>query len=85
MIKIFRNLSNRGAALVEYGMLVGMIAVLAIGAVLALGEQVGATFDTGTAALASANAEAGGEAVAEDGETDGSTGGGGGGSTSMHF
>jgi pilus assembly protein Flp/PilA len=38
--------SAKGAALVEYGILVGLIAVLAIGAVLALGEQIEATFST---------------------------------------
>lgn len=38
--------SVKGAALVEYGILVGLIAVLAIGAVLALGEEIQATFET---------------------------------------
>ena len=36
----------KGAALVEYGILVGLIAVLAIGAVLALGEEIRDTFST---------------------------------------
>lgn len=43
-IKAFMN-SEKGAALVEYGILVGLIAVLAIAAVLALGEQVRAVFN----------------------------------------
>lgn len=34
----------KGAALVEYGILVGLIAVLAIGAVMALGGQIQETF-----------------------------------------
>ena len=43
-----RKLMNavKGAALVDYGILVGLIAVLAIGAVLALGEQIQDTFST---------------------------------------
>lgn len=43
--------SVKGAALVEYGILVGLIAVLAIGAVLALGEEIQATFQTVTTTL----------------------------------
>jgi len=43
----------KGAALVEYGILVGLIAVLAIGAVLALGEQINDTFSTVENTLAS--------------------------------
>ncbi|WFE75903.1 Flp family type IVb pilin [Roseinatronobacter sp. S2] len=38
--------TEKGAALVEYGILVGLIAVLAIAAVLALGEQVQNVFLT---------------------------------------
>lgn len=38
--------SVKGAALVEYGILVGLIAVLAIGAVLALGNEINSTFET---------------------------------------
>ena len=44
-IKAFMQ-SEKGAALVEYGILVGLIAVLAIAAVLALGEQVRDVFNT---------------------------------------
>ena len=35
----------KGAALVEYGILVGLIAVLAIAAVLTLGQEINATFE----------------------------------------
>jgi Flp pilus assembly pilin Flp len=44
--------STRGAALVEYGLLVGLIAVTAIVAVSNVGRQVEKTFETTTAALA---------------------------------
>lgn len=44
MIKITKK--EGGAALVEYGVLVGMIAVLSISAVLMLGTTVNETFDT---------------------------------------
>jgi len=36
--------NNRGAALVEYGLLVGLVAVIAIGSVSALGSSVDRTF-----------------------------------------
>lgn len=42
---------RRGSALVEYGIIVGLIAVLAITAVLGLGERTQNTFDTVTANL----------------------------------
>jgi len=38
--------SVKGAALVEYGILVGLIAVVAIGAVQALGVEIDAVFQT---------------------------------------
>jgi pilus assembly protein Flp/PilA len=41
----------KGAALVEYGILVGLIAVLAIGAVLALGTEINETFVTVSSTL----------------------------------
>jgi pilus assembly protein Flp/PilA len=41
-----RSRTSRGAALVEYGILTGLIAVLSIGAVLALGNRVNETFTT---------------------------------------
>lgn len=54
--------TSKGAALVEYGILVGLIAVLAIVAVLNLGETVRDTFtqvsDTVSTSLASAEAAA---------------------------
>ena len=42
---------RKGASLVEYGILVGLIAVLSIGAVLALGERTQTTFNVVTANL----------------------------------
>ena len=56
-----RKLMNsvKGAALVEYGILVGLIAVLAIGAVLTLGQQVQSTFNAVTSTLGSNLASAG--------------------------
>jgi Flp pilus assembly pilin Flp len=36
---------DRGAALVEYGLLVGFIAVVTVGAVIALGGSIGSMFD----------------------------------------
>ena len=55
--------TSKGAALVEYGILVGLIAVLAITAVLALGETVQGVFTTVSSTLndnlASAKAAAG--------------------------
>ena len=47
--QLIRN--ERGAALVEYGMLVGLIAVICVGAVQALGVQVQASFNSIVAAL----------------------------------
>ena len=41
----------KGAALVEYGILVGLIAVLAIAAVLSLGEEIRDTFGAVETAL----------------------------------
>jgi pilus assembly protein Flp/PilA len=43
---------DRGATAVEYGLLVGLIAVVIIAAVLLLGKQLVALFDMITAALA---------------------------------
>lgn len=42
---------SHGAALVEYGMLIGLVAVVAIGAVSGLGGQVDGTFTTVTSDL----------------------------------
>ena len=43
-----------GATLVEYGIITGLVAVLAIGSVATLGGTVGSLFDTTRIALASA-------------------------------
>lgn len=60
----FFSRPTRGAALVEYGMLVGLVAVVAIGAVSTLGQQVDRTFDVTTDALSgSLNAAGGAEAA----------------------
>lgn len=59
-MKLFKKITSKGAALVEYGILVGLIAVLAIVAVLSLGSTVRDTFnqvsDTLSISLASATA-----------------------------
>lgn len=49
MIRLIR--STMGASLVEYGILVGLIAVLAIGAVMALGAQTQTVFKSSAANL----------------------------------
>lgn len=46
---------KKGAALVEYGILLGLIAVISISAVLGLGSRVKDTFSGITAVLASAD------------------------------
>jgi pilus assembly protein Flp/PilA len=51
LIKRFRR-DEEGAALVEYGMLVGLIAVICIGAVTLLGGQINNAFTAITNALA---------------------------------
>ena len=43
--------NERGAVLVEYGMLVGLIAVICVGSVQAIGLQVQAAFDAITAVM----------------------------------
>jgi len=57
MLKKLKNI--KGAALVEYGILVGLIAVLAISAVMRLGQEVEATFQAVSSSLASSMASAG--------------------------
>ena len=44
--------NEEGAALLEYGMLVGLIAVLCLGAVTLVGQEVSVAFSTYAAALA---------------------------------
>jgi pilus assembly protein Flp/PilA len=50
LINRFRR-DEEGAALVEYGMLVGLIAVICIAAVTILGNEVSAAFSAIAAAL----------------------------------
>jgi pilus assembly protein Flp/PilA len=50
-IEALRAHSERGAAAVEYGLLVGLIAVVIIAAVTMLGAKVNATFCSVVAAL----------------------------------
>lgn len=51
--QLFRR-ATAGAALVEYGLLVGLVAVVAIGSVAAMGSEVRATFAGVSAALSGA-------------------------------
>jgi pilus assembly protein Flp/PilA len=51
-INRFRH-DDEGAALVEYGMLVGLIAVICVVAVTTLGKEVSAAFSDIASALAS--------------------------------
>jgi pilus assembly protein Flp/PilA len=51
LINRFRR-DEEGAALVEYGMLVGLIAVICIAAVTLLGQEVSAAFSTIAVSLA---------------------------------
>ena len=51
LIKCFRR-NEEGAALVEYGMLVGLIAVICIVAVTTLGTEVSTAFSKIASALA---------------------------------
>ena len=59
MFKLTNNLLNRlakdeqGAALVEYGMLVGLIAVICVAAVTLLGQDVSGAFSVIAASLSS--------------------------------
>jgi pilus assembly protein Flp/PilA len=51
LINRFRR-DEEGAALVEYGMLVGLIAVLCLGGVTLLGQEISTAISTYAAALA---------------------------------
>jgi pilus assembly protein Flp/PilA len=53
LINRFRR-DEEGAALVEYGILVGLIAVICIASVVIVGTQVSAAFSTIASALSSA-------------------------------
>jgi pilus assembly protein Flp/PilA len=44
--------NEEGAALLEYGLLVGLIAVLCLGTVTLLGQEISTAFSTYAAALA---------------------------------
>ena len=44
--------NDEGAALVEYGMLVGLIAVICVGAVTLLGQEIQGAFNNISGALA---------------------------------
>lgn len=56
MLKRYKNLKNKkGAAIVEYGILIGLIAVLAITAISDLGEQIQGVFTAVNSALTDAN------------------------------
>ena len=52
LINRFRR-DEEGAALVEYGMLVGLIAVICVAAVTLLGTEVSSAFSTIASALSS--------------------------------
>lgn len=47
----FENRKDRGATAVEYGLMVGLIAVAIIAAVVLLGDQLSALFDSLTGSL----------------------------------
>jgi pilus assembly protein Flp/PilA len=61
---LFSTSTRRGAALIEYGLLVGLVAVVAIGSVSTLGEEIDGTFANVTAELSSNTAGAWTEAPA---------------------
>jgi pilus assembly protein Flp/PilA len=42
----FQNRDERGATAVEYGLMVALIAIVIIGAVTALGDQISSLFDS---------------------------------------
>ena len=67
--RILSNKGQRGASLVEYGILTGLISVLAIGAVYGLGTEVRGVFTSSGSSLASAvdSAETGGGSGSESG------------------
>ena len=50
----FDNRKDRGATAVEYGLMVGLIAVVIIAVVLALGNQLGGIFEDVSSRLGSA-------------------------------
>jgi pilus assembly protein Flp/PilA len=64
LMPLFSTSTRRGAALIEYGLLVGLVAVVAIGSVSTLGEEIDGTFANVTAELSSNTAGASTEAPA---------------------
>lgn len=56
MLKLWNDES--GATMVEYGLMIALIAVVCIGAVRVLGQNTQATFQTSSAALAQTNQSA---------------------------
>lgn len=56
MLKLWNDES--GATMVEYGLMIALIAVVCIGAVRILGQNTQATFQTSSAALAQTNQSA---------------------------
>ena len=56
--------SERGAAMVEYALLLALIAVIAIGAITLLGQRVDGTFDSINSQLDDANPAAAGGGAA---------------------
>lgn len=53
MMKILRNLKNneKGQGMVEYGLIIGLVAIVVIGALIALGGGLDGIFDSITTAL----------------------------------
>jgi pilus assembly protein Flp/PilA len=57
LVKRFAR-EDRGASLVEYGVLVALISVTLVTVIIALGDQIEATFTRVTTQLTSANTQA---------------------------
>lgn len=72
-MKEFSKSAPKGASLVEYGLLVGLVAVVAIGSVSGLGREVSATFGMVQNELSGSMSEA---AMADDGAPGAGTAGG---------
>ncbi|MEN3971801.1 Flp family type IVb pilin [Sphingomicrobium sp. XHP0235] len=45
MTKILKNLNDKGATAIEYGLIAALIAVAAIAAMTSIGENLGSTFN----------------------------------------
>ena len=68
-IERFRD--DRGASLVEYALLVALVAVVCVGAISALGTATDAGLESATAGVASAGGDAGGDSGDGGAEADG--------------